>query len=603
MIDWRTRTTIIFALFCSFIHAGCTPTFGFLFGRLLSTLYATSNQGNLALRYSIGILGVAITDGVMTYTFYFLFDFCAQKWVNSMKEEAMKRILAQPREFFDREENSVSRLSECLDHFGEEARNLPGRFLPLIIVMIVMITIAFIWSILICWKLTLVAIATGPVLYGILTIYNTTSGHWETIENIAGEGVGQVFYETFVNIKTVRCLVLEEVFRNKFLAAATTALHTGTRRALYTGSVYGINYSGAYFVAALCFWYGAYLVAANEFSTTNILQTFTILLLSVSQVNHIGNYIPQINISKDAGSRLLRLASLKQDSHELKGNTPISSAGDITFRNLNFAYPTRKDHLVLKNINLQIRRGSCTAIVGSSGSGKSTIAALLLKLYQTDSTSYPSLTISSTDIKSLQTQSLRSRIAIVSQTPVLFPGTIAENISFGLAPSLPRASLDSIRAAAISVGIDEFISSLPNGYQTVVGEGGTGVSGGQAQRIAIARALVRDPDILILDEATSALDVESAGTIRDTIQRLVTETKKEESAWYRGTRRTGKFEGREKGNELTVMVITHAREMMAIAEKVVMLDQGRVVEEGSFEELRMRRGPFSRLLRGKGMEA
>ncbi|KAH7126990.1 P-loop containing nucleoside triphosphate hydrolase protein [Dendryphion nanum] len=602
-LDWQTRATVTFALICATVHGGCTPAFGFLFGRLLSTLYATTNQRTLSMRYSLAILGVSIIDGLMTYAFYFLFDVCAQKWVNSVKEDAMKRVLAQPREFFDQENNSVARIAECFDHFGEEARNLPGRFLPIIIVMIVTITVAFIWSMSICWKLTLVSISTGPILYGILSVFNATSGYWETLSNLAGENVSEVLYETFINIRTVRCLVIEEVFRNKYMAVATTALNAGTKRAIYTGSVYGLNYSGAYFVAALCFWYGAYIIASGEFPTTSIVQTFTIILLSVSQVNHIGNYIPQINISKDAGSRLLRLANLKSNSHELQGTTPMASAGDINFHNLSFSYPTRKDHLVLKRINLFIPRGSCTAIVGSSGSGKSTIAALLLKLYQTEaSAALPGLTISSTNIRDLHTQSLRSRITIVSQNPILFPGTIAENISYGFPLSSPRASLDSVRAAATAAGIDEFITSLPDAYQTLVGEGGTGVSGGQAQRIAIARALVRDPDILILDEATSALDVESAGTIRDTIQRLVMEVKTGERVWEGGTRKKGRFDRRSAGRKLTVVIITHAREMMAIAEKVVMMDQGIVVEEGTFEELRRRRGAFARLLRGEGLE-
>lgn len=575
-LSWESRIALVGAIFCASLHAAATPIFGFAFAQLLSTFYAAGDQYELALKYALTILGIAIGDGLSTFGFHFLFDACAQNWANALKAEAMRRILMQPREFFDREENSLSRLAECLDNFAEEARNLPGRFVGIGTVVVFMISIAVIWSFVTCWKLTLVALGSVPVLYAIMSCYNAISSRWERLSNEADENVGQVLHETFVNIRTVRCLVLEEVFRKKFKKTTVEALKTGLKRAVYTGSIFGINYSGVFFVATLCFWFGAYIVSMKEFATTAIIQTFTILLLSMNHVSYIVNYIPQINIARDAGSRLIRLARLPQTSHEHKGTVQLGLAGDIAFRDLSFSYPLRRDHPVLQGINFSIPRGRCTAIVGSSGSGKSTIAALLLKLYQTDPLISGDLTISNHEINTLHTAILRSRIAIVSQTPVIFPGTVSENIVYGLSPSSSRASPNNIRTAVCAAGIDEFINSLPQGYQTVVGEGGSGLSGGQAQRVAIARALIREPDILILDEATSALDVESAGIIRDTIQRLVGEVKR----------------------SMTVIIITHAREMMAIAEHIIMLDKGRVVEQGTFDELRRRRGPFTRLLRG-----
>ncbi|KAF2658478.1 multidrug resistance protein-like protein 2 [Lophiostoma macrostomum CBS 122681] len=598
-LDWQSKLYLIAAIICAFVHAAATPMFGFVFAKLLGTFYAVKDQALLARTYALSILGIAIIDGLATYGFHFLFDVAAQTWANSLKAEALRRILMQPREFFDREENSLSRLAECLDHFGEEARNLPGRFIGIIIVIVVMVLIAVVWSLATCWKLALVAMGTVPVLYGIMKAYNMISSRWERLTNEADENVGQVLHETFVNIRTVRCLVLEDVFRKKFGDKTADALRTGLKRAIYTGSVYGLNYSSVFFVSALAFWFGAYILSRNEFTLPNILQTFALLLLTSNNATFIVNYIPQINISKDAAARLIRLATLPQDSHELKGTTQLDSAGAIAFRDAVFSYPTRKDHQVLQGVNITIPRGSCTAIVGSSGSGKSTIAALLLKLYQMEANAgnpkNPVLTVSGHDIRTLHTSTLRSRMAIVSQTPVMFPGTVAENIAYGLSPSSSRASPENIRAAATAAGVDDFINSLPSGYQTVIGAGGSGLSGGQAQRIAIARALVRDPDILILDEATSALDVESANVVRDTVQSLVAEMRKDGGTGPLDSKGVGHDAGQRR---MTVIIITHAREMMAIAEHVIMLDKGRVVEEGSFGELRKKRGPFARLLRG-----
>ncbi|KAF2105495.1 P-loop containing nucleoside triphosphate hydrolase protein [Lophiotrema nucula] len=600
-LDSRTRFILIGAIASAMTHAAAVPVFAFVFARLLSTLYATSNQTHMAMIYAITILGIAVLDGLVSYGFYFLFDACAQVWANNLKKEALRRILLQPREFFDREENSVSRLAECLDHFAEEARNLPGRFAGIALVVVTMIFIAVVWSLVICWKLTLVALATGPVLYALTACYNATSSRWERFSNEADENVGQVLHETFVNIKTVRCLVLEEVFRQRYTEVTRAALKVGLKRAIYTGSIFGLNYSSIFFVAAFLFWYGAVIVAHRDFSTTDIIQVFGILLLSLNHVNFLGNYIPQVNIARDAGSRLIRLARLPTDSHEHKGDVQLLTAGDIALRHLTFTYPTRKDQTVLNDVSFSIQRGSCTAIVGSSGSGKSTIAALLLKLYQTSSDSHAlsstDLSISGKDVKALHTKTLRSKMAIVSQTPVLFPGTVAENIAYGLELSSPRATTENILLAAEAAGIAEFIDSLPQGYETVIGEGGTGLSGGQAQRIAIARALARNPDILILDEATSALDVESAGIIRETIQRLVADASGHIEK--RSSHNTAVW-GKQK--DMTVIIITHAREMMAIAENIIMLDRGRVVAEGTFDALKRTRGPFASLLRGERSE-
>lgn len=600
-VGWPSRLGLVVACICAIIHAGATPAFAYVFSRLLATFYTAGRQQQQAQIYALTILGIAIADGLATYGFNALFDISAQTWANALKLESMRHILMQPREFFDREENSVSRLAECLDQFAEEARNLPGRFTGIAITVVAMIAIAVVWSFVHCWRLTIVALACGPILFAITRIYNAISSRWERFSNEADEQVGQVLHETFVNIRTVRCLVLEEVFRAKYNEATAGALKVGMKRAIYTGSIFGLNYSGTIFVSALLFWWGSYMISKLEYTPTQIIMAFNILMLSVAHVSWLGNYIPQINVSRDAGSRLMRLAHLPLDSHELVGTQQLFNAGEIALKDLNFTYPTREEHPVLHKVSFSIARGSCTAIVGTSGSGKSTIAALLLKLYQTDNPALdtsPDLTISGQDIKKLHTYTLRSRIAIVSQTPVLFPGTIAENITYGLSPSSQLTKSAKICAAASAAGVADFIDSLPQGYHTAVGEGGTGLSGGQAQRIAIARALVRDPDILILDEATSALDVESASIIRDTIQRLVTESKRDDA----GEGPSARVGAAAQRRDMTVIIITHAREMMAIAEHVIMLDKGRVVEQGSFDELKRKRGPFSRLLRGEGTE-
>ncbi|CAI9626304.1 unnamed protein product [Alternaria burnsii] len=631
-IGWGSRLLFLGAMLSATIQSACTPTFAWVFAKLLSTFYDASADDQQARNYALAILGIAAVDGLTSYFMFFLSDTVAQTWALSLKKEAMRRILMQPREFFDKEENSISRLTETLDHFAEEARNLPGRFACIFLVISLMIVIGISWSMAIAWQLALVALATGPILFAITQCYNMISSRWERLANEADDNVGQVLHETFVNIRTVRCLALEGHFRTKYNNATTEAVNVGIKRAIYSGSIYGLAYTGIIFVAILLFWYGGLLISWNRYSVTEVNECFLVLMLSVNHVSYLSNYITQINISRDAGSRLLRLARLPTESHELIGTTQIQSAGNISLNKVHFRYPIRKDVQVLHDVSFNIPQGSCTAIVGSSGSGKSTIASLLLKLYQTDgktttsSDSAGSMSVSNHNVKDLHTITLRSRMALVSQKPVIFPGTIAENIAYSLSPPYPKEIIESIHAAARAAGVSEFIDSLSQGYDTLIGEGGTGLSGGQAQRISIARALLRNPDVLILDEVTSALDVASINIIRDTILRLVNddnETSSPISPPLSPHARSGGIwdgvdkdwdikvakhqkrmaaKGGEKGKQprkrMTVIIITHAREMMAIAGHIVVMDRGRVVERGSFKELKKKGSAFELLLRG-----
>ncbi|KAL6712575.1 ATP-dependent permease [Coniothyrium glycines] len=630
-LNWQSRLVLFGAICCACIHAAATPVFAWVFSQLLATFSAPGNPSSGALKYAVTILGIAITDGLASYLMYFLADSAAQSWTLVLKTEAFRRILLQPRGFFDAEENSLSCLAETLDHFAEEARNLPGRFACDILVVGLMVPISIFWSLIVAWKLALAALATAPVIIGLAKSYNLISSRWESRVNGADDNFGKILHETFVNIRTVRCLVLEEYFRKKSKTAAKSTFKIGLKRAVYSGSIFGPNYVGAICVGILLFWYGGLLVSKNEYTVKAIVECFLVLMLSITHAGQIAAYMTQINISRLAGARVLRLARMPTTSHELTGSIKIETVGDICFNHVNFAYPSRPDVPVLHDVSFVIPQGSCTAIAGSSGAGKSTIASLLLKLYQ----SHPGalripadLSISGHNIEALDTTTLRSRIAVVSQNPVIFPGSIADNIIYGLSPSASEAEPENIRAAARGAGISDFISSLPQGYQTLIGEGGTGLSGGQAQRLVIARALVRNPDILILDEATSALDAASANIIRETISKLVKDARPNSEATLLASPpvsprfRSGRFwddkdwggyhdyEGKGKLNatsagttrrkQMTVIIITHAQEMMSIADHIIMLDQGRVVEQGPFAELSRRKGgAFGRLLRGE----
>jgi ATP-binding cassette subfamily B (MDR/TAP) protein 1 len=271
--------------------------------------------------------------------------------------------------------------------------------------------------------------------------------------------------------------------------------------------------------------------------------------------------------------RLLRLANLPLNSHERYGQKRMPINGALTFRNVGFSYPSRLSCPVLRNFNLTIQPGTCTAIVGASGSGKSTLTSLLLRLY--DPTS-GTITVDSTPLSQLHTPTLRSQMAIVPQNPSLLNASIFANIAYGLPTGTYTAS--DITAAARQAGIHDFITTLPDTYATPLGDGAL-LSGGQAQRIAIARALARRPSILLLDEPTSCLDPYSADAVRRAISSLLLPTRPAPA---------------------TVLLISHdPATIRLLAHRICVVRDGTVVEDGNWDDLMAREGGELRKLLGE----
>ncbi|KIW94749.1 uncharacterized protein Z519_04726 [Cladophialophora bantiana CBS 173.52] len=593
-LDSSNRTKLLLGFLATLAHAGAPPTFSYALVQVFDTYYLPTGSEKKALIYSMVVVGIAVADGLACFFMQYLLGSASQAWVDTLRIQALRRILRQPKAWFDKECNNPGTLISSLDRNAEEVKDLVERFAAQLLVVAVMMAVAIIWSLFSCWKITLVSLAASPVLYVMTKCFGKVSSLWESRSSSASDGVNEIFVETFADIKTVRSLTLESYFHKKYCDATSQTFSIGVRRALFCGFFFGVSDSAITFFTPMIFWYGAHLAKDSEWPVNSIFTVFGLLLFCTANASVVITYIPQTRSATDIATRLIRLAQMQLDSHEDVGLTrldrddPATLSGPIHFINLTFFYPTRPEVAALRRLNLTIPSGQTTAIVGASGSGKSTITSLLLGLYPPTADPFAlspsthweggpaSLTLSGRDIRTLDLPSLRSLIAIVPQTPVLLPATVRENIAYGLPPDSPWRSASRIERAARATGIHDFIQSLPQGYATVIGEGGggLGISGGQAQRIVIARALIRDPKILILDEATSALDRESAQVIRESIARL----------------------SREKGRKLTVIVVTHAREMMEVADHVVVMEEGGVIEQGSFTELVEKRRKFWALL-------
>lgn len=583
----KQRLVLVLGFVAAFVVGACTPTFAYVFARLLGVYYTSSNQVVEARSWSLILVGIAITDGVASFSYHYAHEYCGQAWVDALRVKALKRVLAQPKSWFDKEQNSPGRLSELLDRSAEEMRNLLGRFIGTVFVAFCMLCISIVWAFTISWKLSLVTLATGPFLFLATRVFDHVSGKWEEKSNIAAVKASTVFTETFTSIRVVRALTLEKHFERKHTRSVDATLKVGRKRALYSGSLFGFTDSMSYFISALVFFYGVRLFSQKQLSVDEVLQVIQILMFGIANAGATLIYIPQINSSRAAATNMLHLANLPLESHESMGHIRLATPFPIQMKDLSFAYNTHAKTRTLSNIDLVLRPGTCTALVGPSGSGKSTIASLLLGLYPPDfsssatSSERQALTFNSQPISRLNISSLRTFIATVPQQPHLFPSSILSNILYGLPEDHPFATLPHAECAAKDAGIHEFILSLPDGYNTLIGEGGICLSGGQVQRIAIARAIVRRPSILILDEATSALDAISAKGIREMI---------------------GRFLDGEQDQERCVVTISHGVEMMKIADEIVVIEGGKVVEKGGFEELRSLGGRFCDLIGEKGMK-
>jgi ATP-binding cassette subfamily B protein len=317
-------------------------------------------------------------------------------------------------------------------------------------------------------------------------------------------------------------------------------------------------------------WFGGRMVVAGEMSVGE-LTAFTLYTMFVAfALSALADLWTDFMRARGASQRVFELIDRDPALAAEGGLRPEKIEGRIRFEDVGFAYPTRPEGRVLDGIELGLEPGKLTALVGPSGAGKSTVAALMLRLYDPE---HGRVLLDGVDLRELDLRWLRSKIGVVAQEPILFSTTIAENIAYGR----EGATDDEVEAAARVANAHEFVESMPDRYDTQVGERGIQLSGGQKQRVAIARALLKDPPILILDEATSALDAESEYLVREALERLM--------------------------RNRSSVVIAHRLSTVRSADQVVVLDGGRMLETGSHDQLMATDGLYRRLIQHQLVEA
>jgi ATP-binding cassette subfamily B protein len=321
--------------------------------------------------------------------------------------------------------------------------------------------------------------------------------------------------------------------------------------------------AGGYGAMAAVLGYGGRLVARGELTPGALTAFLVYTLLIAMSLGALGEIYADAMRGLGAADRVFALMDRVPAMALTGGHRPGASEGRIALERVRFAYPTRPDTEVLSGIDLDVASGEVVALVGASGAGKSTVAALICRLYDPVE---GRVLLDGRDLRDLDPAWLRAQIGVVPQEPVLFSASIEENVRYGRPGATQAEVVEACRAAHA----DAFVRGFPDGYATRVGERGQQLSGGQRQRIAIARAVLKDPRILLLDEATSALDAESEALVQDALERLM--------------------RGR------TAVVIAHRLSTVARADRVVVLEAGKVVESGAHSALMARGGTYRRLV-------
>ncbi|MFT7578711.1 MAG: ABC transporter fused permease/ATP-binding protein [Myxococcota bacterium] len=369
--------------------------------------------------------------------------------------------------------------------------------------------------------------------------------------------------ESLSGIETVQTFTAEAIEAGRYRDRVFAAFRTSLKLAIYRGSFVAGVQIAAFSAVTVIVWLGGQAVINDEL-TAGAMTVFLIYTVMVAtSLASLANIWGNLQRAVGASDRIFALLDEEPDIRDRDDALALPEPrGDITFENVDFTYPTRPDVQVLKNVSFGASPGDTIALVGRSGAGKSTIAALLHRFFDPQ---LGAVTIDGHDLRALKLENVRRVIGTVSQDPVLFSGTIGENIAYGC----PGASDEAIQAAGVDAHVAEFVERLPLGYDTLVGERGVKLSGGQRQRVAIARAILADPRILILDEATSHLDSENEGLVHAALETLMT--------------------GR------TTLIIAHRLSTVQNATRILVMEQGRVVESGTHAEL-LANGPVYRKL-------
>lgn len=468
-----------------------------------------------------------------------------------LRKSLYSKMITLPMSFF-----STQRVGDLSSRIGSDTGQIQdtvsfvlAEFLRGILTLIIGLTFIFFISM----KLALIMLAIVPLIAVSAVFFGGKIRKMGRKETDMLADSGTIVQETLQGISVVKSFTGEEIERKRYGKNIDQLIEFAIKSGSYRGFFVSFIIFTVFGAISFVVWYGAQMIQAGELHLSQLIQFVIYSGFVGGTLGGFADMFGQLQKTIGATQRVREL--MDTDSELIVHNENVKAerlTGEIEFQNVEFAYPSRKEVTVLKDVSFKAGKGEHIAIVGGSGGGKSTIASLVLRFYSADN---GKVLIDGKPIQDYDLSALRKQIAYVPQDVILFGGTIYENILYGK----PDASKEEVMEAAKKANAWKFIESFPDQFETMVGERGIQLSGGQKQRIAIARAVIKDPAILVLDEATSALDSESELLVQEALDDLM--------------------------KNRTSLVIAHRLSTIRNANQIIVLDKGHIVEQGTHQEL------------------
>lgn len=572
--------SILFFIGWIFLFLSTTAglVFPYLMGKLLGSTGQTQNLNESVRMIDMDNINTVAISLFVLFGFQALFSFVrvvifnnvTENTLRDMRNDAFTKLIYMPMDFFNRNKvgELTSRVSADITQIQETLRTTIAEFFRQVIIIVG--GIAFL--LFISWKLALIMLGTVPVMAIIAVIFGRFIRRLSKEAQDFTAQSNSIIEEALTGISNVKSFTNEIFILSKFKKSTQQTRDLNVKSGLWRGVFVSFIIFCLFGAIVFIVWQGLLMTQGQnpELSSEGFYQFVLFTIMMGASVGSLPDMYASIQKAIGSTENLMNVINETTEIEVNKGNLKPSITGKIKFDNVSFSYPQRADIEVLKGISFEVDKNQTLALVGASGSGKSTISNLILKFYQPDSgTIYLDDSITS----DLELNHLREHMAIVPQEVLLFSGTILENIRFGN----PNATIDEVQDAAKKANAWEFISTFPEQLETEVGDRGIQLSGGQKQRIAIARAILKNPTILILDEATSALDSESERLVQEALEKLM--------------------EGR------TSIVIAHRLSTIRNADQILVIQHGQIIERGKHEELIAQKGVYSELVQLQQMNS
>ncbi|XP_073754675.1 ATP-binding cassette sub-family B member 5 isoform X1 [Callorhinus ursinus] len=567
--------SVVLGTLAAVLNGTVHPVFSIIFAKIITMF---ENDDKTTLKHDAEIYSmIFVILGVICFVSYFIqglfYGRAGEILTMRLRHLAFKAMLNQDISWFDDKENSTGALTTILAIDIAQIQGATGSRVGVLTQNTTNMGLSIIISFIYGWEMTLLILSIAPVLALTGMIETTAMTGFANKDKQQLKHAGKIATEAVENIRTVVSLTREKAFEQAYEETLQMQHRNTLKKAQIFGSCYAFSHAFVYFAYAVGFRFGAYLIQAGRVTPEGMFVVFTAIAYGAMAIGETLVLAPEYSRAKSGAAHLFALLEKKPtiDSYSQEGKKPDTCEGNIEFREVSFFYPCRQDVLILCGLSLSIEKGKTVAFVGSSGCGKSTSIQLLQRFYDPVQ---GQVLFDGVDAKELNVQWLRSQIATVSQEPVLFNCSIADNIAYG--DNSRVVPLDEIKEVANAANIHSFIEGLPEKYNTQVGLKGTLLSGGQKQRLAIARALLRKPKILLLDEATSALDNENEKVVQYALNKA------------------------RKGR--TCLVVAHRLSTIQNADLIVVLHNGKIKEQGTHQELLRNRDIYFKLVNAQSVQ-